>query len=152
MEAVLEQAIEDMKSAAMQAGPMKWGADDCLLCFAGPLQTALGYDVAQKFRGKYRSKIGAHKMLKRMGFGTIADAVADQAKMFMWDKIPINDVTAGDIGVLDILGNQTCAMMHRSGFWIARSEKGFAAVPVQAAIAAYRVPRPPHFGAIPQAA
>src|SRR6266850_5751068 len=55
----LERAL---LSAMTAAGEMQWGKDDCALWCANILKDALGYDGAERFRGRYRTRIGARRV------------------------------------------------------------------------------------------
>lgn len=140
----LAEVPEQMKAHAIAAGPVRWGIDDCLMSYAALLEPVVGYDVAEPFRGKYGTPDEARCMLQAMGFSCIADAVSARARDLCWCEVDLHLAQAGDVGVLDVGSRQSCAMLHRSGFWIARSMSGFAAAPssmVRAAWSLVTAPR-----------
>jgi hypothetical protein len=58
------RSLERALLAAMaSAGEMQWGKDDCALWCANILKDALGYDGAERFRGRYRTRLGARRVL-----------------------------------------------------------------------------------------
>ena len=53
--------------------PHKWGSNDCALFSANAVKEITGMDYAKDFRGKYRSRKGAFKVLKERGCKTVED-------------------------------------------------------------------------------
>jgi hypothetical protein len=57
--------------------PFVWGSNDCALFAADAVLAATGVDIAEDFRGKYDSKLGAFRTIKEVtGGSTIEDAAA----------------------------------------------------------------------------
>lgn len=55
--------------------PFSWGANDCAMFAADAIEAMTGVDVAAEFRGKYSTKLGAFKAIKKIvGGSTVADA------------------------------------------------------------------------------
>lgn len=55
--------------------PFAWGSNDCATFAADAIQAITGEDIADDFRGKYKTKTGALKLIKKLTGGTtIADA------------------------------------------------------------------------------
>src|SRR4051812_21753510 len=62
------RSLERALMAAMgSASEMQWGKDDCALWCANILKDALCYDGAERFRGRYRTRIGAGRVLGKAG-------------------------------------------------------------------------------------
>lgn len=51
--------------------PFEWGSFDCCLFVADAINLMTGRDIAADFRGRYRSKSGATRALKKYGKGSI---------------------------------------------------------------------------------
>lgn len=86
--------------AAASRTPFAWGSHDCCLWIADWLR-AKGYaDPAAKFRGRYRTALGAHRLLKRhngvLGFGLTTASLL---------RLPVTDEpVSGDVGVVEVIG------------------------------------------------
>ena len=50
-----------------RAMPFAWGSNDCCLFAADWVRRACGVDIAEQFRGKYFSAIGAHRFVAEAG-------------------------------------------------------------------------------------
>jgi hypothetical protein len=73
------QRLERAVIAAMDRATkqeMAWGSDDCALWCADILKEALGYDGAERFRGRYRTRIGAMRALGRDGLAAALRAAS----------------------------------------------------------------------------
>lgn len=53
------------------SGGLQYGQMDCCVFAAGAVHAVTGFDPMKKFRGKYRSKSGANKVLKSLGEGNL---------------------------------------------------------------------------------
>lgn len=57
--------------------PFRWGANDCATFAADAIEAITGVDVAEDFRDKYNTKLGAFKTIKKVtGGSTVVDAAA----------------------------------------------------------------------------
>lgn len=57
--------------------PFAWGSNDCATFAADAIQAITGTDIAEKFRGKYTTEVGALKAIKEItGGSTVVDAAA----------------------------------------------------------------------------
>lgn len=134
----LVDAVDAMK--ALCVGPVVWGKTDCLMVAADALLPVIGADIAAAFRGKYDSQQGCADHLASLGFGSIAEAVGAEALGLGWSQIDVAEAMPGDAGVVSIRDVQGCAMLHRSGLWIVRSAKGYAALTSRTVVCAFRIP------------
>jgi hypothetical protein len=124
---VKRQKLEAALLAAMaSAGAVQWGKDDCALWCANILQAALGYDAAKAFRGRYRTRIGAGRVLGRPG---LAGALRAAARRHGWRRIKAGQEQVGDIGIFVILGVPTTVICRAPGWFVGRSEAGWTALP-----------------------
>lgn len=121
------QALEHALLAAMAApAPMQWGRDDCALWCANILQAALGYDGAARFRGRYRSRSGAKRVLGKAGLGAALKAAA---RKHHWRRIEIGQEQVGDIGILMLMETPVTVICRAPGWFVARNEAGWSAMP-----------------------
>ncbi len=121
--------LESALLAAMAVTtPMQWGHDDCALWCANIHKAALGYDAVAGFRGRYRTRIGARRVLGRQG---LAGALRAVARKQGWVRIKVGAEQTGDIGIL-MLGEVPVTMICRApGWFVARNERGWSAVPAK---------------------
>lgn len=110
--------------------PMQWGVDDCALWVADILKEAFGRDFAAKFRGRYQSRRGAMRVLGR---GGLLKAVRTAARSRRWKRIHPSGAKPGDVGLAwtlfegkPVLATAVC---RAPGWFVARNERGFSAVP-----------------------
>ena len=134
----LVAAVDAMKARSL--GPVEWGKSDCLMVAADALRDVIGVDIAAKFRGCYRDQQGCADHLTALGYSSIAEAVGAEALALGWTQIEPCEARPGDAGVVQIRDVQGCAMLHRSGLWLARSVKGFVALPSRHVVCAFRIP------------
>ncbi len=107
---------------------MQWGRDDCALWCANIVKAALGYDAATTFRGRYRTRVGARRVLGRRG---LAGALRAAARRHGWLRIKLGAEQVGDIGLL-MLGEVPVTVICRApGWFVARNEKGWSAMPAK---------------------
>ena len=134
----LIEAVDAMKARSL--GPVEWGTSDCLMVVADALRDVVGIDIAAKFRGCYHDQQGCADHLTSLGYSSIAEAVGAEALALGWTQIDPLDAIPGDAGVVAIRDVQGCAMLHRSGLWLARSVRGFVALPARHVVCAFRIP------------
>lgn len=88
-----EALIDDIK-----AKPFVWGENDCGPALAGRMVEALtGQDLCGEYRGRYRSRRGALKLMREAGFDDLADLVATKLP-----EIHISQATVGDIAAIPV--------------------------------------------------
>lgn len=133
----LISAVDVMKGLCR--GPVQWGESDCLIVAADALKPVIGVDIAGRYRGRYATPRECVEYISSLGFSSIAEAVGAEALALGWQQIDPTEAVPGDAGVVAVRDRQACAMLHHSGFWIARSRHGFAALPQASAICAFRI-------------
>jgi hypothetical protein len=119
----LERAL---LSAMACASEMQWGRDDCALWCANILKDALGYDGAERFRKRYRTRIGARRVLGR---GGIAGALRASARLHGWHRIKAGAEQVGDIGIAVLGGIPSTVICRAQGWFVGRNLVGWTAVP-----------------------
>ncbi len=78
--------------------PFAWGEHDCGAGLAGNLVLAItGVDCAAQWRGTYASAAEGLTLMKRAGFGNLADMVA-----MMLPEIHPSEARIGDIAAIEI--------------------------------------------------
>jgi hypothetical protein len=107
------------------AGEMQWGRDDCALWCANILKDALGYDGAERFRGRYRTRIGAQRVLGKQG---LAGALRAAARKHNWRRIEAGQERVGDIGILMVGQVPVTVICRAPGWFVARNEMGWSAM------------------------
>lgn len=67
----LAEAVE-----AARHRPFEWGVHDCATWAADVRRALTGEDMAAEWRGRYRTALGAQRLIRRLGHSTLAEAVA----------------------------------------------------------------------------
>jgi hypothetical protein len=104
---------------------MVWGEDDCALWAIEPLRRVMSYDAGKLFRGRYKTKRGAGRVLGRSG---LAGAMRASARLYAWKKIKPLDAQPGDLGLVTIGGVHSMATCRKVGWFVARNEMGFTGI------------------------
>lgn len=113
--------------------PLVWGRDDCMLAVADIVLSLTGNDPARRFRGRYRSMLGARRAL---GKGGTEAAAIDSARALHWKVIHPADALPGDVGLIEMMvravpyKTSTCAVICRQrGWFVGRGDRGVVALP-----------------------
>lgn len=114
--------------------PFAWGQADCALFMADWVRAARGLDPAAPLRGRYRSRRGAARHIRRLGgMEAMGRALAARAGL-----AETASPQPGDIGlVLDPVAGPLFAVRTAIG-WAAKSPRGIALVAIPV-IVAWRV-------------
>lgn len=121
----LEREIIVAMNAAV-VRQMTWGKDDCALWVADILRKTQGFDPAADFRGHYRSKNGAHRLL---GKGGLLRALRRISRRHHWVKINPAWAKTGDVGIcISADGTPSTLICRKKGWFVGRSEAGFCAI------------------------
>ena len=123
------ERFDDAIIAAMNSAGeniMQWGRDDCALWCADIVRKVCGYDPARDFRGHYRSRRGAHKVLGSRG---LKGAIERAARRHGWKRIRPDMARIGDIGIARMTqpdGSEafTTVICRAHGWFVGRSEHG----------------------------
>ena len=122
--------------ARQRHDPFAWGDHDCATGFAARIIEAItGEDLAAEFRGKYRSPVGALRLLKRAG----VDSLGDFAALHLPEVEPAF-ARVGDIGIVpsDNAVKQGFCMIDASNLLVL-TEAGHGHSPRSDLIRAFRV-------------
>ncbi len=135
----LETAVVAAMARAGEA-PMQWGVDDCALWVANALREPLGYDPAERQRGRYKTRRGAMRVAGRSG---LLDQIRNIARRRDWKRIDPALAQTGDVGMVwTVYGGRAVlatAMCRARGWFVARDEAGFSAVPASRVALAWSV-------------
>jgi hypothetical protein len=124
---------------------MAWGRDDCALWCADIVRDALGYDLGAPFRGRYKTRRGAMRVLGRNGLKGLLQRTA---RYRHWKRIHPTLAQPGDLGLAwtrvalpgrkptEVLATVICRANH---WFVARNEKGFTAIPARDVAMAWSV-------------
>jgi hypothetical protein len=137
---LIRRRLEDAVLAAMDGWcrrEARWGHDDCAMACAQPLADVLGYDPAEKFRGRYRSRRGARRVI---GKGGLSRALRQAAKTHGWVSIAPHEAQAGDIGIARYKGQTGTVICRAPGWYVWRAEwPGYVAIPAAMVKRAWKV-------------
>ncbi|QUS39563.1 hypothetical protein RPMA_12485 [Tardiphaga alba] len=122
--AKLEIALLAAMDAATQS-EMVWGKDDCVLWCANILKVAIGCDPVSHIRGRYRTRIGARRLIGRRGLLPAARVVARKRG---WRRINEGE-QVGDIGVAVLSGVLSVVICRAPGWFVGRNERGWTSMP-----------------------
>jgi len=87
--------------------PFVWGENDCALFTCDWIIILTGADCAAELRGRYRTALGASRLLRR--FGGLERLIEGNAEEFGWKEIPVRAAQRGDI-VIAFLPENRAAM------------------------------------------
>lgn len=113
--------------------PFKYGSWDCCLFAADAIKSFTDVDIADDFRGKYTTKLGALKAIKSVtGGSSIEDAVAYCANKhgLVEHTFPLM-AKRGDLVLVDNSGELIAGVVHLNGrHAISVSESGLVRLPI----------------------
>jgi hypothetical protein len=113
--------------------PFEWGKNDCATFAADAILANTGIDIADDFRGKYTTQLGALKTIREVTGGTsVADAAAYcAAKHGLVEHTYPLMAKRGDLVVIENDGTLIAAVVHLNGFHaISVSETGLVRLPI----------------------
>lgn len=110
--------------------PFSWGVHDCALWAADAIQAQLGADPAQDLRGRYRTQLGAHRLVAPLGgLPGVAAAVLGEPL-----RSPLL-ACMGDVGYTRQGALAVCA----GETWLVATRDGMGHLPLADALQAWRV-------------
>lgn len=74
--------------------PLVWGKSDCLLTASDVVSAVLGTDPAVDIRGRYKTRIGAYRLIKKYGFANLGEVLANR-----FEEIGPAMAMRGDLGL-----------------------------------------------------
>lgn len=124
------RTIQTIQAASER--PFCWGKNDCCLFVADVCLAACGKDPAAAYRGRYRTEIGAKRVLAKT-HGSIAAALDT-----LFERVPVVMAQRGDALVFEGPQGQTAAVMWAGQVW-AMTEQGARPIPDVVPLFAWRV-------------
>src|ERR1700687_318805 len=83
--------------ASRRDTPFAWGAHDCCLFACDAVLAMTGEDLAEEFRGKYDSALGAQRVLKEFGCETVGELASRIAQKRSLRELPHLYAQRGDV-------------------------------------------------------
>ena len=111
----------------------EWGSHDCALFAANAVQAITGTDIADDFRGKYTTQLGAFRTISKVTSGsTVADAAAYcAAKHDLTEHEHPLMAKRGDLVVINNGGDLIAGVVHLNGRHVVSvSETGLMMLPI----------------------
>jgi len=123
--------------------PFEWGRHDCCLFGANGVRAIAEIDVAAPFRGRYRTAIGAARVLRRFAGGGVAEAAREIGRRLDCPEIDPRLAQRGDVALVtgvpgDALGG-ALGLCIGGRFAVAALAGGWGAVPLGQVAAAWAV-------------
>lgn len=109
-----------------QKQPFEWGVNDCCLFAADAILAMGGLDVAKDVRGRYKTAIGAHRIMKKLS----ADSLVELLTQRLGE--PNGVITRGSIIVVESNGEQVVGVFYQKPW--ALTEKGLQGMSVDSVI------------------
>lgn len=126
-------------AVATMARPWAWGAADCCTAASDVFLQLAGVDPMAPLRGRYRTALGAARLIRAWGgWEAMTASLADAAGLALVEPLAARP---GDIGLTPPgmaigMGGRALAICidadGSSTFWAAKSADGFAALPCAA--------------------
>jgi hypothetical protein len=114
------------------AEPYAYGTTDCFITTLTVADALGGTDVAEAYRGRYRTKTGAGRLLRRLGHSSLVPLLDTH-----FPRCAPAEARVGDIAIVMAEDGEHCAVCAGQAF-IVKTERGRRDFPVSACIAAYR--------------
>lgn len=120
-------------------GPIVYGVNDCCMTLADVILAAGGPDLMASYRGRYRTRLGFVRAIRKAGHATLADAVSVKLKS---EGVRVNMPEPFDVGIVTYLKGgepvHSPAFFH-SDFWFVRTETGGLVAAVTLSTSIWRV-------------
>lgn len=97
--------------------PFSWAENDCCTFAADAILSFTGVDIADDFRGKYKDKKTAFRLIKKVtGGDTVADAAAYCATKYGLTELPTPlFAQRGDLVLVEEAGELIAGVVHLNG-------------------------------------
>jgi hypothetical protein len=111
-----------------------YGSFDCALFAAGAIKVQTGVDLRQELAGRYTTEIGAARVLRWNGFADPAEVAGA-----LLTPIPVAAARQGDVAAIRTGAGIALAVVGGPHLLAACAGSGLIALPLTAAVAAFRV-------------
>lgn len=116
--------------------PFVYGEHDCALFAAGAIEAVTGIDPAAALRGKYKTRLGGLRLLKKLGFANHAEFAASLFEEMHPSRAQIGDIAAIELGG----GAISLGVVQGTRIFVLRPDvQGMATVDLLTASKAFRV-------------
>ena len=88
-----------------------WGKEDCCLFSANIIKSITNIDIAKEYRGKYKTKLGAFRLIKKCGYKNLVECVDSEIKKHGFKQIHINMAQKGDVVTKKIDNDEIVGIM-----------------------------------------
>lgn len=133
-----EAALADTLEAAKRKA-FVWGEHDCCLFAADAVVAMSGWDPAEEFRGRYTSKVGAARVMKRAGAGGVEGIIERGARQRGRPEVSAEYTQRGDIVIVDTEDGPAAGVCAGALTAIVRDGVGLEWVPTLRARRAWRL-------------
>ncbi len=110
-----------------------YGSFDCFMLPADAIEAVTGARVFADCR-KYKTPLGAARMLRKKGFNHVGEAFAS-----LFFEMPVPLARRGDIGIIENLDGEICGGVFTSAGFKARGVDRLVVVPRSDVLMAYKV-------------
>ena len=119
--------------AAAARTPFDPGRHDCALFASGAVEAVTGMDLAEGWRGRYRTLAGGRRVLKRAGFADHIDLAAR-----CLEEVPVSWARPGDIAAVPSADGPALGVVQGGAVYVI-GPAGIGLVPLRDATRAFRV-------------
>lgn len=119
--------------------PFVWGEHDCALFPCNCVREYTGVDFAEPFRKKYKTKIGAARVLKEYSGGGLKETAEQIAKENSLEEVPRAFVQRGDVLLLDSDEDTIMGILDTASLPLTVGLNGLRNYPTERIIKAWRI-------------
>lgn len=105
-------------------GPIVYGVNDCCMVVADVIVAAGGPDLMASYRGRYRTRLGFVRALRKGGHASLSEAVTATLEQHGKRVEVPRDFDLAMVAYLDNGDPVASPAFYHSGFWCLRSERG----------------------------
>ncbi|WP_290654490.1 hypothetical protein [Idiomarina sp.] len=106
--------------------PFQWGENDCCLFAADAIIAMGGEDVAEDVRGRYKTALGARRIMKNIGANSVVELLTQRLGE------PDGKLMRGAIVAVESDGQQVAGVFYHKP-WVL-TEKGLQGMPLESVI------------------
>ena len=117
----------------------RWGTHDCMLFAADAVQAITGVDPARPYRGIYRNRREAERLMKEYAGGGVSKLTELVTEDHSIPEIPPLMAQRGDVCLVEVSSREALGVAVGSIILVAALPKGVAAVPLTGALRAWRI-------------
>jgi hypothetical protein len=121
--------------------PFDYGTNDCCLFVADAVLAMTGHDfAADHFRGKYNSEVGAYRVLKKFGGGSVAAMMDKFVALGYFEEVLPAFAGRGDVVLVVIDGVDSLGIVDLTGIHIiATAPTGSVRLPIALATRGWKL-------------